>query len=169
MPKMSTLLGRMNRISVSRRAASTILYFGMVGLGLSGVVVKLSTTGPVQLSNGLLICDIFWFILLLGFGCINTVVEDYDILEIGGYVLGIILTTSFAQWKYNIRVDQLFVYVPALVDLGIFLAAIGITIVHKTPEEQAELMEGLRTVMEFITNFSLARLCGGGSGDNGEV
>jgi uncharacterized membrane protein len=56
MPKMSTLLGRMNRISVSRRAASTILYFGMVGLGLSGVVVKLSTTGPVQLSNGLLMC-----------------------------------------------------------------------------------------------------------------
>jgi hypothetical protein len=58
---------------------------------------------------------------------------------------------------------------PALVDLGIFLAAIGITILHKKPEERAELMEGLRSLRELVANISLAGLCGGGqAAGNGE-
>jgi hypothetical protein len=89
--------------------------------------------------------------------------------EIGGYAFGGIFTPYFFRWKFDIADKQMFVYVPILVDLGIFLAAIGLTIVHKSPQERTELMEGLRSFKELVTNLSLAALCGGGSAGSGAV
>ena len=50
-------------------------------------------------------------------------------------------------------IEKLLMYLPALVNLGIFLAAVGYDIARRTPEEREDLLNGFRTAKGIIAGF----------------
>jgi predicted neutral ceramidase superfamily lipid hydrolase len=133
-------------------------------MALPGIVEKLMTDGPVKPSVWLLVCDIIWLVIFSLFGCINILVDDFNIVEIGGYVASILLTTVISNYHFEIPSNQLFVYLPALVDLGIFIAAVGIAIARMPEDQRRKLVEGLKGFRDSIANLLPAALLPTGAG-----
>jgi hypothetical protein len=74
-----------------------------------------------------------------------------------------------SSWYFEIADKQLFVYLPVLVDAGIFFGAVGITVAKMPEDQRRKLIEGLKSFKDSITNLSLAAIFGGGIPGNGGV
>jgi len=131
-------------------------------MALPGIAKKLMAEGPVEPSVWLLVWDSIWLVIFLLFAYIN--VEDLNIVEIGGYVASIFLTTVIFSYHFEIPNNQLFVYLPVLVDLGIFIAAVGIAIARMPEDQRGKLVDGLKGFRDSVANLLPAALLPTGAG-----
>jgi hypothetical protein len=67
-------------------------------------------------------------------------------------------------YHFEIPSHQLFVYLPALVDLGIFIAAVGIAIADMPDDRRQKLVEGLKGFRDLVANILPAALLPTGAG-----
>ena len=67
------------------------------------------------------------------------------------YVVCICLSIAWGYWVFLLcDIEKLIIYLPVLVNLGIFVAAVGCDIARRTPEERENLLNGFRTAKGMI-------------------